>query len=146
MSEDEALSVKTSDGVYVVPAFTGLGAPYWDSDSRGAIFGLSRGSTKAHITRATLQAVAYQTRDVIDAMQKDANMSIDKLRVDGAASANDFLMQFKADLLSTSVERPVILESTDIGAAYLAGLATGFFDSQYALRELNDTEAVFTAN
>ena len=146
MSEDEALSVKTSDGVYVVPAFTGLGAPYWDSDSRGAIFGLSRGSTKAHITRATLQAVAYQTRDVIDAMQKDANMSIDKLRVDGGASANDFLMQFQADLLSTTVERPVILESTAIGAAYLAGLATGFFDSQDALRELNDTEAVFTAN
>src|SRR5699024_5832959 len=146
MSEDEALSVKTSDGDYVVPAFTGLGAPYWDSDSRGAIFGLSRGSTKAHITRATLQAVAYQTRDVIDAMQKDANMSIDKLRVDGGASANDFLMQFQADLLSTTVERPVILESTAIGAAYLAGLATGFFDSQDALRELNDTEAVFTAN
>jgi glycerol kinase len=146
MSEDEALSVKTTDGVYVVPAFTGLGAPYWDSDSRGAIFGLSRGSTKAHITRATLQAVAYQTRDVIDAMQKDANMSIDKLRVDGGASANDFLMQFQADLLSTTVERPVILESTAIGAAYLAGLATGFFESQDALRELNETEAVFTAN
>lgn len=146
MSEDEALSVKTTDGVYVVPAFTGLGAPYWDSDSRGAIFGLSRGSTKAHITRATLQAVAYQTRDVIDAMQKDANMSIDKLRVDGGASANDFLMQFQADLLDTTVERPVILESTAIGAAYLAGLATGFFESQNALRELNETEKVFSTN
>lgn len=144
ISEQYALEVESSEGVYVVPAFTGLGAPYWDTEARGAIFGLSRGATKAHISRATLEAVAYQTKDVLDAMQLDANIKIDRLRVDGGASANDFLMQFQSDILNTNVERPEILESTALGAAYLAGLATGFFESQEALAALSQTESKFT--
>lgn len=144
VSERYALEVDSTEGVYVVPAFTGLGAPYWDSEARGAIFGLSRGSTKAHISRATLEAVAYQTKDVLDAMQLDADITIDRLRVDGGASANNFLMQFQADLLNTNVERPEILESTALGAAYLAGLATGFFESQAQLLELSKTDSTFT--
>lgn len=143
-SEQYALEVDSSEGVYVVPAFTGLGAPYWDSEARGAMFGLSRGVTKAHISRATLEAVAYQTKDVLDAMQLDADVKIDRLRVDGGASANNFLMQFQADILKTNVERPEILESTALGAAYLAGLATGFFESEEALEELSQTDSTFT--
>lgn len=144
MSEQYALEVDSSEGVYVVPAFTGLGAPYWDSEARGAMFGLSRGATKAHISRATLEAVAYQTKDVLDAMQLDADIKIDRLRVDGGASANNFLMQFQSDILQTTVERPKILESTALGAAYLAGLSTGFFESQKALQELSKTDSTFT--
>ena len=144
VSEQHALEVDSSDGVYVVPAFTGLGAPYWDSEARGAMFGLSRGSTKAHISRATLEAVAYQTKDVLDAMQLDADIKIDRLRVDGGASANNFLMQFQSDILQTNVERPEILESTALGAAYLAGLSTGFFESQEQLEELSKTDSTFT--
>ncbi len=144
MSEQYALEVDSSEGVYVVPAFTGLGAPYWDSEARGAMFGLSRGATKAHISRATLEAVAYQTKDVLDAMQLDADIKIDRLRVDGGASANNFLMQFQSDILQTTVERPKILESTALGAAYLAGLSTGFFESQEALQELSKTDSTFT--
>lgn len=143
-SERYALEVDSSAGVYVVPAFTGLGAPYWDSEARGAMFGLSRGATKAHISRATLEAVAYQTKDVLDAMQLDADIKIDRLRVDGGASANNFLMQFQSDILQTKVERPEILESTALGAAYLSGLATGFFESQEALQELSKTDSTFT--
>ena len=143
-SELYALEVDSSEGVYVVPAFTGLGAPYWDSEARGAMFGLSRGATKAHISRATLEAVAYQTKDVLDAMQLDADIKIDRLRVDGGASANNFLMQFQSDILQTKVERPKILESTALGAAYLSGLATGFFESQEALQELSKTDSTFT--
>lgn len=144
MSEQYALEVDSSEGVYVVPAFTGLGAPYWDSEARGAMFGLSRGATKAHISRATLEAVAYQTKDVLDAMQLDADIKIDRLRVDGGASANNFLMQFQSDILQTVVERPKILESTALGAAYLAGLATGFFESQEALQQLSKADTTFT--
>lgn len=143
-SERYALEVDSSAGVYVVPAFTGLGAPYWDSEARGAMFGLSRGATKAHISRATLEAVAYQTKDVLDAMQLDADIKIDRLRVDGGASANNFLMQFQSDILQTKVERPEILESTALGAAYLSGLATGFFESQEALQGLSKTDSTFT--
>lgn len=142
-SEQYALEIESSDGVYVVPAFTGLGAPYWDSDARGAMFGLSRGSTKAHISRATLEAIAYQTKDVLDAMQLDADIKIERLRVDGGASANDFLMQFQADMLNAEVERPEILESTALGAAYLAGLATGFFQSKEGLKKMSKTESIF---
>lgn len=143
VSEQYARQVDSSEGVYVVPAFTGLGAPYWDSEARGAMFGLSRGTTKAHISRATLEAVAYQTKDVLDAMQLDAGIEIDRLRVDGGASANNFLMQFQSDMLQTKVERPAILESTALGAGYLAGLATGFFLSQEALQELSKTDSTF---
>ncbi|MGB3798264.1 MAG: FGGY-family carbohydrate kinase, partial [Lewinella sp.] len=127
-SEYYARKVKDTDGVYVVPAFAGLGAPYWDMYARGAIFGLTRGTAKGHIVRATLQSLAYQTKDVLEAMQKDAGQQLTTLRVDGGASANDFLMQFQADILGTNVERPKIVETTALGAAMLAGLAVGFWE------------------
>jgi len=126
-SEFYARKVKDSDGVYVVPAFAGLGAPYWDMYARGAMFGLTRGTTKAHIVRATLQSLAYQVRDVLDAMQKDLGEDLKTLRVDGGASNNDFLMQFQADILDTKVERPEVVETTALGAAMFAGLAVGYW-------------------
>lgn len=124
-SEALARSVPDTDGVYLVPAFTGLGAPYWDMYARGTIVGLTRGSSRAHIVRAALESIAYQTRDVVDAMASDAGIPARALRVDGGATANDFLMQFQADVLHVPVERPQIRETTALGAAYLAGLATG---------------------
>lgn len=127
-SEFFAMKVPHPDGVYVVPAFAGLGAPYWDMYARGAIFGLTRGTTKAHLVRATLESLAYQTKDVLDAMEKDSGISVKTLRVDGGASANDLLMQFQADILGAEVERPRIIETTAQGAAYLAGLAVGFWN------------------
>lgn len=129
-SEYYAMKVPDTDGVYVVPAFAGLGAPYWDMYARGAIFGLTRGATKAHIIRATLESLAYQVKDVSDAMEKDAGLPLKTLRVDGGASANDLLMQFQADILDVRVERPSIIETTALGAAYLAGLAVGFWQSE----------------
>lgn len=126
-SEFYAKKVDDADGVYVVPAFTGLGAPYWDMYARGAIFGLTRGTTKAHFVRATLNSLAYQSKDVLNAMQKDASVPLKKLRVDGGASANNLLMQFQADILGVTVERPTVIETTALGAAYLAGLAVGFW-------------------
>ncbi len=126
-SEQYAKRVDSTEGVYVVPAFVGLGAPYWDSDVRGAVFGLTRGTSKEHFVRATLEALAYQTKDVLDAMEADSGISLKTLRVDGGAVENDFLMQFQSDLLNVPVERPVINETTALGAAYLAGLAVGFW-------------------
>ncbi|HRP39070.1 MAG TPA: glycerol kinase GlpK [Chitinophagales bacterium] len=126
-SEYFAKSVDSSEGVIVVPAFTGLGAPYWDMYARGAIFGLTRGTTKAHLVRATLESLAFQTRDVLNAMEKDAGVKLKSLRVDGGASNNNFLMQFQSDVLGTPVDRPKTTETTALGAAYLAGLAVGFF-------------------
>ena len=128
-SEYYSFKVTDTEGVYVVPAFAGLGAPYWDMYARGAIFGLTRGSTKAHIIRATLESLAYQTKDVLDAMQKDASIQLHTLKVDGGASANNLLMQFQADLLQVPVERPKIIETTALGAAYLAGLAVNFWNA-----------------
>jgi glycerol kinase len=127
-SEYFTSKVDDNGGVYVVPAFAGLGAPYWDMYARGAIFGLTRGSNKYHIIRATLESLAYQTKDVLEAMEKDAAVDLHCLRVDGGACANNFLMQFQADLLNTTVERPAVIETTALGAAYLAGLAVGFWD------------------
>jgi glycerol kinase len=126
-SKDYAEQVDTADGVYVVPAFAGLGAPYWDMYARGAVFGLTRGTTEAHFIRATLESLAYQTKDVLKAMQDDAGITLASLRVDGGACANNFLMQFQADILGAKVERPKIIETTALGAAYLAGLAVGFY-------------------
>ncbi|OJG46239.1 glycerol kinase [Enterococcus hermanniensis] len=126
-SEDYAKRVDSSENVYVVPAFTGLGAPYWDQQARGAIFGLTRGTTKEHFIRATLESLAYQTADVVKTMVKDSNTEIKLLRVDGGASKNDLLMQFQADILQTPVERAPYLETTALGVAYLAGLAVGFW-------------------
>ena len=126
-SEYFASKVPDSGGVYVVPAFAGLGAPHWDMYARGAIFGLTRGTRKEHITRATLDSLAYQTRDIIDAMQADSGITLKSLRVDGGAVANNVMMQFQADMLGVEVERPEITESTALGAAYLAGLAVGLW-------------------
>ena len=127
-SEEYALDVKDSNGVYVVPAFTGLGAPYWDQYARGAILGLTRGATKKHVARATLESLAYQTADLISAMEEDlGNHSISTLKVDGGASQNDFMLQFQADLIDKRVVRPVSIETTSLGAAYLAGLASGYW-------------------
>lgn len=129
-SEYFATKVNDTDGVYVVPAFAGLGAPYWDMYARGCILGLTRGTSKAHIIRATLESLAYQTRDVLHAMQKDSNINLKSLRVDGGACANNFLMQFQADILDVIVQRPKVTETTALGAAYLAGLAVGFWEKE----------------
>ena len=129
-SEAIAAGIKNADGVYVVPAFVGLGAPYWDQYARGAIVGLTRGSGRAQIIRATLESIAYQTRDVVTAMTADSGLALETLRVDGGAVVNNFLMQFQADILGVPVQRPAITETTALGAAYLAGLATGFWTSQ----------------
>lgn len=129
-TEGLASSLSSNDGVYVVPAFVGLGTPYWDSEVRGAMFGLTRGTTKEHIVRATLESLAYQTKDVLDAMEADSGIKLKSLRVDGGAVKNNFLMQFQSDLLNVPVERPVINETTALGAAYLAGLAIGFWNGK----------------
>ncbi|WMT18074.1 glycerol kinase GlpK [Parageobacillus toebii] len=126
-SEAYAEKVDSTDGVYVVPAFVGLGTPYWDSDVRGAVFGLTRGTTKEHFIRATLESLAYQTKDVLTAMEADSGIGLKTLRVDGGAVKNNFLMQFQSDMLGVPVERPVINETTALGAAYLAGLAVGYW-------------------
>lgn len=126
-TETLAFSVEDSNGVYVVPAFTGLGAPYWDAYARGAVFGLSRGTNRAHFVRATLESLAYQSLDVIRAMEQDSGISVSSLKVDGGASANNFLMQFQADILDGQIVRPMVSETTALGAAYLAGLAIGYY-------------------
>ena len=126
-SEKLASTVQDNGGVYFVPAFTGLGAPYWNQDVRGTIYGLTRGTSKGHIVRAALESIALQSYDVIKAMEQDAGFKIDKLRVDGGAAANNPLMQFQADILQTQVQRPEVVESTSLGAAYFAGLQTGFW-------------------
>jgi glycerol kinase len=132
--EPLALSVPHSDGVYLVPAFAGLGAPHWNARARGSLFGVTRGTTDAHLARASLDAVAYQSRDVLAAMEADAGISIGELRVDGGASANNLLMQFQADLLGVDAVRPRITETTALGAAYLAGLAIGYWKSTDEVR------------
>ncbi|MEK4084393.1 MAG: glycerol kinase GlpK [Psychrobacillus psychrodurans] len=134
-SERYADRVDSTDGVYVVPAFVGLGAPYWDSDVRGAVFGLTRGTSKEHFVRATLESLAYQTKDVLDAMEADSGISLKSLRVDGGAVKNDFLMQFQSDILDVEVDRPVINETTALGAAYLAGLAVGYWKDRSEISE-----------
>ena len=128
-TETLAQSVPDSNGVYVVPAFTGLGAPYWNAYARGAVFGLSRGANRAHFVRATLESLAYQSLDVIRAMEEDAEITVTSLRVDGGASANDFLLQFQSDILNGEIIRPKVAETTALGAAYLAGLAVGYYQN-----------------
>lgn len=142
-SEKYCLSVPDTSGVYVVPAFTGLGAPYWDQYARGAILGLTRGAGRAHLIRATVESLAYQVLDLIAAMEKDAGVKLSSLRVDGGASANNFLMQFQADLLDAKVVRPSCIETTALGAAYLAGLATGFWKNADEIKENWKKERVF---
>lgn len=143
-SEELAAKAKGDNEVYVVPAFTGLGAPYWDSDARGAVFGLTRGTTKEDFVRATLQAVAYQSKDVIDTMKKDSGIDIPLLKVDGGAAKNDLLMQFQADILDIDVQRAANLETTALGAAYLAGLAVGFWKDLDELKSMAEEGQMFT--
>jgi glycerol kinase len=131
--EGLAASVDDAGGVHLVPAFTGLGAPWWDPDARGTITGITRGTTRAHIARATLESIAFQVADVLEAMASDAGAGLDVLRVDGGAAANDLLLQLQADLLGVPVERPVVGETTALGAAYLAGLAMGYWESRRAI-------------
>jgi glycerol kinase len=129
-SEKLALEVEGESGVYVVPAFAGLGAPYWDMYARGAIFGLTRDTGKNHLTKATLESIAYQTKDILNAMQEDSQIELSELKVDGGACANNFLMQFQADILNKRVERPEVIESTALGAAYLAGITVGLWKKE----------------
>ncbi len=142
--EKLALEVADSGGVYVVPAFAGLGAPYWNQHARGTIVGITRGTTGAHFARAALDSIAYQTMDVLKAMEADSGISIKELRVDGGATANNTLMQFQCDMLNTKVVRPVVVETTAIGAAYLAGLAVGFWSSLEEIQAQWQMETIFT--
>ncbi|MDN3548579.1 glycerol kinase GlpK [Mucilaginibacter aquaedulcis] len=142
--EKLALTVDDTQGVYFVPAFAGLGAPYWKPDVRGTIVGLSRGSTSSHIARAALESIAYQTMDVLKAMEADSGMQIEELRVDGGAAKNDLLMQFQSNLLNCKVIRPNVVETTALGAAYLAGLAVGYWESVEEIQQLWQSEKEFT--
>ncbi|PAV30925.1 glycerol kinase [Virgibacillus profundi] len=145
-SEDFAAKVDSTDGVYMVPAFVGLGTPYWDSDARGSVFGITRGTTKEHFIRATLESLAYQTKDVLDAMIADSGIDLKTLRVDGGAVKNNFLMQFQSDMLGVSVERPVVQETTALGSAYLAGLAVGYWKDKEEIAKQWKNEKTFKEN
>ncbi len=145
-SEEQALSVPDSGGVYVVPAFTGLGAPYWNAEARGTISGITRGTTRQHVIRAALESIAYQVYDLVDAMQKDSGIKISRLAVDGGACKNNFLMQFQADILGLETVRPKVAETTALGAAYLAGLAAGYWSGIDELKRNNCAERVFSCN
>lgn len=141
--EQLANTVTDTEGVYFVPAFAGLGAPYWNQQAKGTIFGLTRGSTDAHIARAALESIAYQTMDILKAMEADSSIAIKELRVDGGATVNNMLMQFQADVLNTTTVRPKVIETTVMGAAYLAGLAVGFWKSQEEIQEIWQTDVHF---
>lgn len=142
-SEHLANSVDSSDGIYLVPAFVGLGTPYWDCEVKGAMFGLTRGTTKEHLIRATLEAIAYQVKDVLTVMEQDSGISLKNLRVDGGAAKNNFLMQFQSDMLRVTVERPFVNETTALGAAFFAGLATGFWKDRNEISGLWKRDQVF---
>ncbi len=142
--EKLAAKVKDSDGVYFVPAFAGLGAPYWDQHARGTLTGITRGSTDAHIARAAVDSIAYQTYDVLLAMQKDSGVTIRELRVDGGATVNNSLLQFQADLLQTAVVRPKITETTALGAAYLAGLGVGYWSDIHDISQQWQLDRTFS--
>ncbi|MBH2005365.1 MAG: glycerol kinase GlpK [Sphingobacteriia bacterium] len=142
--ESLALEVKSTDGVYIVPAFAGLGAPYWNQHAKGTIVGITRGTTGGHIARAALESIAYQTMDLLKAMEADSGISIKELRVDGGATANNLLMQFQSDLLQTAVIRPTTTETTALGAAYLAGLAVGYWSGVEEIQALWQKDSVFT--
>ncbi len=142
-SETMARAVSDTAGVYFVPAFVGMGAPYWDPDARGSIFGLTRGTRQEHIVRAGLESVAFQTRDLVEAMQRDAGRSIRSVRVDGGASTNAFLMQFQSDILGVPLVRPRTFETTALGAAFAAGLRAGMWESRESLSEIWQADAIF---
>ena len=142
-SEKSATSVNDTQGAYFVPAFTGLGAPYWDQEARGTLVGITRGFNKDNLSRACLESIAYQTQDVIKAMEADAGCALNSLKVDGGASKNNFLMQFQSDLVNTTIERPKMVETTALGAAYLAGLTTGYWTNEEELRKNQKTDRIF---
>ncbi len=142
-TEELAQSVPDNAGVYVVPAFVGLGAPYWDMYARGTIVGLTRGSGRAHLVRAVLEAIGYQTYDVLQVMKEEGHLELKALKVDGGAAANNFLMQFQSDILGVDVERPAQAESTALGATYLAGLSTGFWKSQEDILDIRKVDRRF---
>lgn len=141
--EDYSSRVEGSDGVYVVPAFVGLGTPYWDNDARGAVFGLTRGTKKEHFINATVESIAYQTKDVMEVMKKESGIAINSIGVDGGASVNNYLLQFQADILNCKIRRSGCLETTALGAAYMAGLAVGVWAGLDEIRKLNDTDQIF---
>ena len=145
-TEALALSVPDNNGVYIVPAFVGLGAPYWDQEARGSITGLTRGSNRAHIVRAALESIAFQSYDVLQAMVKDADIQIQEIRVDGGATANDFLMQFQSDIVDAKIDRPEIIETTALGAAFLAGRAVNFWQNADELERVRKTDSLFSPN
>ncbi|MGX4599842.1 glycerol kinase GlpK [Faecalimicrobium sp. JNUCC 81] len=145
-SEFYAKSVEDTNGVYVVPAFAGLGAPYWDMYARGSVMGLTRGANREHLVRATLESIAYQVKDILEAMQEDSGIKLKGLKVDGGASANDFLMQFQSDILDVNINRPKIVETTALGAAYLAGLAVGFYENKDDIKNSWIIDQEFTPN
>jgi glycerol kinase len=140
-----AASVKNSNGVYVVPAFTGLGAPYWDMYARGCIVGLTRGANKAHIIRATLESIAYQTKDILEAMKEDSGIELKSLKVDGGACSNNFVLEFQSDILDIPIVRPKMVETTALGAAFLAGLAVGFYKDKSEIEEIIEIDKEFTS-
>ncbi len=144
-SEDMARRLKDNDGVYLVPAFVGLGTPYWDNDVRGTMFGLTRGTKKEHVARAALESIAYQSKDVIETMKEESHLTLDHLFVDGGATANTFLMQFQSDILNTDIMIPRVKETTALGAAYLAGLAVGFWKDHQEIKALHSiTQAYYS--
>ncbi|MDL2292871.1 glycerol kinase GlpK [Acholeplasma sp. OttesenSCG-928-E16] len=142
-TEELALNIKDNEGVYMVPAFVGLGTPYWDQEAKGTLLGMTRGTNANHIARAILEAICYQTKDVLDAMQKDVNTDIKYFKVDGGATANNFLLQFQADIIELNVERPTILETTALGAAYLAGLSTKYWKSLDEIKKIWKRDRLF---
>ena len=142
--EKLANSVDSSEGVYFIPSFAGLGAPHWNQYARGTIFGLNRGSTDAHIARAAIEAIAFQTMDVLKAMESDSGISIEQLRVDGGAAVNNTLMQFQADVLNIKTVRPKVVETTAMGAAFLAGLAVGFWENQEEIQSIWQMDTSFS--
>jgi glycerol kinase len=139
-----AARLETNDGVYFVPALVGLGAPYWDQDARGAIFGLTRGTSPEHLVRAALEAMCYQTRDVLEAMRKDSKLKIRSLKVDGGAVVNNFLCQFQADILGVDVIRPELIETTSLGAAYLAGIGIGYWKNTDEVKKYWSVDRIFS--
>ena len=142
-SQKLAETLNDNEGVYLVPAFVGLGTPYWDNDVRGTMFGLTRGTTQAHVSRAALEAIAYQSRDVIETMKEESNIALEQLSVDGGATSNDFLMQFQCDILNTDIMIPRVKETTALGAAYLAGLAVGFWENQDEIKSMHSIVKTF---
>ena len=142
-SEEEAMKCVSSGGVYVVPAFVGLGTPYWDDDARGAVFGLTRNTNKSHFVRACLEGIAYQCKDVFEVMKKESNLPLKALKVDGGATSNKFLLQFQSDILRTDINLPVCLQTTALGVAYLAGLSSGFYNSLNEIKKIHTYQATF---